>query len=43
MAPSLLAPPSRASSGPGSEASSRSSSTVRKKKDRSYPAAAFQS
>ncbi|KAG7132974.1 N-acetyltransferase san like protein [Verticillium longisporum] len=43
MAPGLLAPPSRASSGPGSEASSRSSSTVRKKKDRSYPAAAFQS
>ncbi|KAM0273901.1 hypothetical protein ACHAQH_008137 [Verticillium albo-atrum] len=43
MAPTMLAPPSRASSGPGSEASSRSSSTVRKKKDRSYPAAAFQS
>ncbi|KAM0333476.1 hypothetical protein ACHAQA_002138 [Verticillium albo-atrum] len=43
MASGLLAPPSRTNSGPASEASSRSSSTVRKKKDRSYPAAAFQS
>ncbi|PNP55679.1 hypothetical protein THARTR1_04203 [Trichoderma harzianum] len=40
MAPSLLGPP-RNDSAPGSGASSRSSSTVRRKKDRSYPAAAF--
>ncbi|RFU73727.1 hypothetical protein TARUN_8531, partial [Trichoderma arundinaceum] len=40
MAPSLLVPP-RNGSAPGSGASSRSSSTVRRKKDRSYPAAAF--
>ncbi|KAL7947216.1 hypothetical protein V8C42DRAFT_317117 [Trichoderma barbatum] len=40
MAPSLLGPP-RNGSEPGSGASSRSSSTVRRKKDRSYPAAAF--
>ncbi|TDZ30313.1 putative N-acetyltransferase san [Colletotrichum sidae] len=38
MAPPLLAPPR---SNGGSGASSRSSSTVRKKRDRSYPAAAF--
>ncbi|KJZ75897.1 hypothetical protein HIM_04721 [Hirsutella minnesotensis 3608] len=41
MAPGLLAPPHRPGSGPASGASSRSSSTVRKKRDRSYPAAAF--
>ncbi|KAL2210212.1 hypothetical protein CC79DRAFT_1330590 [Sarocladium strictum] len=42
MAPGLLAPPKKSSgSEPGSGASSRSSSTVRKKRDRSYPAAAF--
>ncbi|EGR46677.1 uncharacterized protein TRIREDRAFT_80234 [Trichoderma reesei QM6a] len=40
MAPSLLVPP-RNGSEPGSGASSRSSSTVRRKKDRAYPAAAF--
>ncbi|EHK16964.1 uncharacterized protein TRIVIDRAFT_42518 [Trichoderma virens Gv29-8] len=40
MAPSLLGPPKNGSE-PGSGASSRSSSTVRRKKDRSYPAAAF--
>ncbi|KAM0453899.1 hypothetical protein ACHAO4_004645 [Trichoderma viride] len=40
MAPSLLGPPKN-SSEPGSGASSRSSSTVRRKRDRSYPAAAF--
>ncbi|KAH7316475.1 hypothetical protein B0I35DRAFT_479316 [Stachybotrys elegans] len=40
MAPTLLTLP-RKGSEPGSSASSRSSSTVRKKKDRSYPAAAF--
>ncbi|KAL6871796.1 hypothetical protein J3F83DRAFT_732645 [Trichoderma novae-zelandiae] len=40
MAPSLLAPP-RNGSEPSSGASSRSSSTVRRKKDRAYPAAAF--
>lgn len=41
MLPSLLAPPRKIASEPGSSASSRSSSTARKKKDRSYPAAAF--
>ncbi|KAK5991035.1 hypothetical protein PT974_09311 [Cladobotryum mycophilum] len=41
MAPSLLAPPRRNGSEPQSGASSRSSSTGRKKRDRSYPAAAF--
>ncbi|PHH86443.1 hypothetical protein CDD83_10244 [Cordyceps sp. RAO-2017] len=41
MAPGLLAPPRKAGSEPASVASSRSSSTVRKKRDRSYPAAAF--
>lgn len=42
MAPGLLGPPKRAgTSEPTSTASSRSSSTVRKKRDRSYPAAAF--
>ncbi|KAL7806317.1 hypothetical protein V8C26DRAFT_416719 [Trichoderma gracile] len=40
MAPTLLVPP-RNGSEPGSGASSRSSSTVRRKKDRAYPAAAF--
>ncbi|KAM0249020.1 hypothetical protein ACHAQJ_009227 [Trichoderma viride] len=40
MAPSLLGPP-KTGSEPGSGASSRSSSTVRRKRDRSYPAAAF--
>lgn len=40
MAPTLLGPPKNASE-PGSGASSRSSSTVRRKRDRSYPAAAF--
>ncbi|KAK4059998.1 uncharacterized protein Triagg1_10944 [Trichoderma aggressivum f. europaeum] len=40
MAPTLLGPPKNGSE-PGSGASSRSSSTVRRKKDRSYPAAAF--
>ncbi|KAL7931046.1 hypothetical protein V8C35DRAFT_311105 [Trichoderma chlorosporum] len=40
MAPSLLVPPKNGSE-PGSGASSRSSSTARRKKDRSYPAAAF--
>jgi ribosomal protein S18 acetylase RimI-like enzyme len=40
MAPGLLAPKKIASE-PTSGASSRSSSTVRKKRDRSYPAAAF--
>ncbi|TFB00716.1 Pre-mRNA-splicing factor cwf24 [Trichoderma ghanense] len=40
MAPSLLVPPKNGSE-PGSGASSRSSSTVRRKKDRAYPAAAF--
>lgn len=40
MAPTLLGPPKNGSE-PGSGASSRSSSTVRKKRDRSYPAAAF--
>ncbi|PFH59402.1 hypothetical protein XA68_12432 [Ophiocordyceps unilateralis] len=38
MAPDLLAPPR---SDPSSRAGSRSSSAARKKKDRSYPAAAF--
>ncbi|KAJ6443879.1 GCN5-related N acetyltransferase [Purpureocillium lavendulum] len=41
MAPGMLAPPRKNGSEPGSSASSRSSSTVRKKRDRSYPAAAF--
>ncbi|KAM4065205.1 GCN5-related N acetyltransferase [Hirsutella rhossiliensis] len=41
MAPGLLAPPRRIDSEPTSGASSRSSSTARKKRDRSYPAAAF--
>ncbi|PNY24137.1 N-alpha-acetyltransferase 50 [Tolypocladium capitatum] len=41
MAPGLLAPPRKPSSEPTSGASSRSSSTARKKRDRSYPAAAF--
>ncbi|KAK0387828.1 hypothetical protein NLU13_4073 [Sarocladium strictum] len=42
MAPGLLVPSKKAnSSETGSVASSRSSSTVRKKRDRSYPAAAF--
>jgi ribosomal protein S18 acetylase RimI-like enzyme len=41
MAPGLLVPPKRNGSEPGSGASSRSSSTARKKRDRSYPAAAF--
>ncbi|KEY68786.1 hypothetical protein S7711_00654 [Stachybotrys chartarum IBT 7711] len=41
MAPGLLAPPRKTGSEPVSGASSRSSSTARKKKDRSYPAAAF--
>ncbi|KAM0474309.1 hypothetical protein ACHAPX_007644 [Trichoderma viride] len=40
MAPTLLGPP-KTGSEPGSGASSRSSSTVRRKRDRSYPAAAF--
>ncbi|KAL7812322.1 hypothetical protein V8C44DRAFT_68374 [Trichoderma aethiopicum] len=40
MAPSLLVPPKNGSE-PGSGASSRSSSTVRRKRDRAYPAAAF--
>ncbi|KAK1239191.1 hypothetical protein MKX08_006252 [Trichoderma sp. CBMAI-0020] len=40
MAPGLLGPPKNGSE-PGSGASSRSSSTVRRKRDRSYPAAAF--
>lgn len=40
MAPSLLPPP-RKPGEPTSGASSRSSSTARKKRDRSYPAAAF--
>ncbi|KAL7923420.1 hypothetical protein ACQKWADRAFT_49102 [Trichoderma austrokoningii] len=40
MAPTLLGPPKNGSE-PGSGASSRSSSTVRRKRDRSYPAAAF--
>jgi hypothetical protein len=40
MAPSFLGPP-KTGSEPGSGASSRSSSTVRRKRDRSYPAAAF--
>jgi ribosomal protein S18 acetylase RimI-like enzyme len=41
MAPTMLAPPKKVNSEPGFTASSRSSSTVRRKKDRSYPAAAF--
>ncbi|KAF7542816.1 hypothetical protein G7046_g10107 [Stylonectria norvegica] len=40
MAPGLLAPP-KSGSEPASGATSRSSSMVRKKRDRSYPAAAF--
>ncbi|KAH6604155.1 hypothetical protein Trco_007601 [Trichoderma cornu-damae] len=40
MAPPLLGPP-RNGSEPGSGASSRSSSTARRRRDRSYPAAAF--
>ncbi|EQL00567.1 GCN5-related N acetyltransferase [Ophiocordyceps sinensis CO18] len=41
MAPGLFAPPRRLGGEPTSGASSRSSSTARKKKGRSYPAAAF--
>ncbi|KND89866.1 N-alpha-acetyltransferase 50 [Tolypocladium ophioglossoides CBS 100239] len=41
MAPGLLAPPRKPSSESTSGTSSRSSSTARKKRDRSYPAAAF--
>ncbi|POR36911.1 N-alpha-acetyltransferase 50 [Tolypocladium paradoxum] len=41
MAPGRLVPPRKPGSEPTSSASSRSSSTVRKKRDRSYPAAAF--
>jgi ribosomal protein S18 acetylase RimI-like enzyme len=41
MASGLLAPAKKNGSEPGSGTSSRSSSTVRKKRDRSYPAAAF--
>ncbi|KAM0439801.1 hypothetical protein ACHAPT_000898 [Fusarium lateritium] len=42
MVGGLLVPPSRRAPGePGSGASSRSSSTARKKRDRAYPAAAF--
>ncbi|CAM1502280.1 Fc.00g042640.m01.CDS01 [Cosmosporella sp. VM-42] len=41
MSPGLLAPPKKSGSEPASGASSRSSSTARKKRDRSYPAAAF--
>ncbi|KAL6858107.1 hypothetical protein ACO1O0_005559 [Amphichorda felina] len=36
-----LGPPKKGSSEPGSSASSQSGSTMRKKRDRSYPAAAF--
>ncbi|PHH72511.1 hypothetical protein CDD80_4481 [Ophiocordyceps camponoti-rufipedis] len=41
MAPGLLVPPRRPGSDPASRVGSRSSSAARKKKDRSYPAAAF--
>ncbi|KAI9163250.1 putative N-acetyltransferase san [Paramyrothecium foliicola] len=41
MATGLLVPPKKPGSEPGSGTSSRSSSTARKKRDRSYPAAAF--
>ncbi|KAG9254230.1 uncharacterized protein F5Z01DRAFT_656330 [Emericellopsis atlantica] len=41
MASGLLVPPKRVASEPKSNASSRSSSAARKKRDRSYPAAAF--
>lgn len=41
IASSLLVPPKTGASEPGSSASSRSSSAARKKRDRSYPAAAF--
>ncbi|KAK4125232.1 hypothetical protein N657DRAFT_644068 [Parathielavia appendiculata] len=37
----LLSPPGERSAGPASRASSRSSSTARKKKERAYPSAAF--